>query len=40
MVRYILDSNVQTVEDLKSFNYKGYAFDHQLSKGNNWVFTR
>ena len=40
MVRYILDSNAQTVEDLKGFNYEGYVFDHQLSKGNNLIFTR
>ena len=40
MVRYILDTNAETIEDLKGFNYEGYAFDHQLSKGNNLVFTR
>ena len=40
MVRYILDSNAQTIEDLKGFNYEGYVFDHQLSKGNNLIFTR
>jgi cytoplasmic iron level regulating protein YaaA (DUF328/UPF0246 family) len=40
MVRYILDTNAQTLEDLKGFNYDGYQFDGNLSKGNNLVFTR
>jgi uncharacterized protein len=40
MVRFILDTNAQTIDDLKSFNYEGYAFDANLSKGNKLVFTR
>jgi uncharacterized protein len=40
MVRYIIDTNVKTVEDLKGFNYEGYQFDANLSKGNHLVFTR
>jgi len=40
MVRYIIDSNAKTIEDLKGFNYEGYAFDANLSKGNTLVFTR
>ena len=40
MVRYIIDSNAQTIEDLKGFNYEGYRFDATLSKGNQLVFTR
>ncbi|HEU4791439.1 MAG TPA: peroxide stress protein YaaA, partial [Flavobacterium sp.] len=40
MVRYILDTNAQTLDDLKGFNYEGYHFDANLSKGNNLVFTR
>ncbi|SHH00913.1 hypothetical protein SAMN05443549_11046 [Flavobacterium fluvii] len=40
MVRYIIDTNAQTIEDLKGFNYEGYQFDANLSKGNNLVFTR
>ena len=40
MVRYIIDKNAETVEDLKGFNYEGYAFDANLSKGNRLVFTR
>jgi cytoplasmic iron level regulating protein YaaA (DUF328/UPF0246 family) len=40
MVRYILDNTAETIEDLKGFNYDGYAFDTNLSKGNTLVFTR
>ena len=40
MVRYIIDSNAETLEDLTGFNYEGYAFDANLSKGNTLVFTR
>lgn len=40
MVRYIIDTNAETLEDLKGFNYDGYQFDANLSKGNNLIFTR
>ena len=40
MVRYIIDTNAETIEDLKGFNYDGYQYDDNLSKGNNLVFTR
>ena len=40
MVRYIIDTNAETVDDLKGFNYEGYAFDANLSAGNKLVFTR
>lgn len=40
MVRYIIDTNAETIDDLKGFNYEGYAFDSNLSKGNKLVFTR
>lgn len=40
MVRYILDTNAETIDDLKGFNYEGYAFDVNLSSGNKLVFTR
>ncbi|MBA4154410.1 peroxide stress protein YaaA [Flavobacterium sp.] len=40
MVRYIIDTNAETIDDLKGFNYEGYAFDGNLSKGNRLVFTR
>ena len=40
MVRYIIDTNAETIEDLKGFKYEGYGFDANLSKGNTLVFTR
>jgi cytoplasmic iron level regulating protein YaaA (DUF328/UPF0246 family) len=40
MVRYIIDTNAETIDDLKGFNYEGYAFDSNLSEGNKLVFTR
>lgn len=40
MVRYIIDTNAETMDDLKAFNYGGYQFDANLSKGNHLVFTR
>lgn len=40
MVRYIIDNNVETLEELKNFNYEGYAFDANLSTDKKLVFTR
>lgn len=40
MVRYIIDTDAKTIDDLKGFNYEGYHFDDNLSKGNKLVFTR
>lgn len=40
MVRYIIDTNATTIDDLKGFDYEGYQFDANLSKGNHLVFTR
>lgn len=41
MVRYIIDQDVKTIEDLKGFDYEGYAFAENESAGSNeLVFTR
>ena len=40
MVRYILDTNAETIDDLKSFDYDNYKFDENLSNATNLVFTR
>lgn len=40
MVSYILDNNVETIEELKAFDYENYRYDANLSNGNNLVFTR
>ncbi len=41
MVRYILDSNAKTLDDIKGFDYDGYVFsqEHTL-KANQPVFVR
>jgi len=40
MVRFIVESKAETIDDLKLFNYEGYAFDASLSTANKLVFTR
>lgn len=40
MVRYIIDTNAETIDDLKGFNYEGYSFDSNLSQKEKLVFTR
>ena len=42
MVRYIIDTNAKTIEDLKGFNYEGYAFSEENSNSdkNEFVFVR
>ena len=40
MVRFIIDTNAQTLDDLKGFNYEGYQYDANLSKDSTLVFTR
>ncbi|MBT8186454.1 MAG: peroxide stress protein YaaA [Croceitalea sp.] len=41
MVRYIIDNNVQTLDDLKAFNYEDYEFSQQHTvKEHQPVFIR
>ncbi|MFD0964975.1 peroxide stress protein YaaA [Pseudofulvibacter geojedonensis] len=42
MVRYIVDTNASSVEDLKGFNYEGYSFsdEHSNLDKNELVFVR
>ncbi|WP_335966197.1 peroxide stress protein YaaA [Galbibacter sp. PAP.153] len=41
MVRYIIDTNAETIEDLKGFNYDGYGFSEEhTKKENELVFVR
>ncbi len=40
MARHIIKNRLQTPEDIKSFNWDGYAFRPELTEGNSWVFTR
>lgn len=40
MSRYILLNRIEDPEQIKAFDYGGYAWNADLSKGNTWVFTR
>jgi cytoplasmic iron level regulating protein YaaA (DUF328/UPF0246 family) len=41
MVRYILDTDAKTLEDIKGFNYDGYMFSQEhTTKPNEPVFIR
>jgi uncharacterized protein len=40
MVRYIIDHNVQTIEELKNFDVENYRFSEGMSSENEIVFTR
>lgn len=40
MSRFIILNKLSKVEDLKAFNYEGYSFNPQLTKNQEWVFTR
>ena len=40
MARYIIDHKISNREQLKAFNSAGYQYSSELSKENDWVFTR
>ncbi|TPN84604.1 peroxide stress protein YaaA [Aquimarina algicola] len=41
MVRYIIDTNAKTIDDLKGFDYEGYGFSEEFTtKSNELVFVR
>ena len=40
MTRYIIDTNAQTIDDLKGFNYEGYNFSEPMSTDAELVFIR
>ncbi|CAM1339948.1 peroxide stress protein YaaA [Tenacibaculum aestuarii] len=40
MVRYIIDNNIETLEELKGFDVEGYGFSQEMSTENELVFTR
>lgn len=40
MVRFAADHQIKDVELLKDFNYEGYKYSEEQSKGDNWVFLR
>ncbi len=40
MARFLVESEAESLDDIKLFNSEGYAFDEALSSGNKLVFTR
>ncbi|PQJ73836.1 MULTISPECIES: peroxide stress protein YaaA [Polaribacter] len=40
MVRYIIENNVKTIDELKHFDTENYRFDENMSSKNELVFTR
>ena len=40
MTRYIIDTNANTLDDIKTFNYEGYGFSEAISTSTELVFTR
>jgi hypothetical protein len=40
MVRYAVDNVIESAEELKYFEVKGYRFSPELSNETDWVFTR
>ncbi|MFB9054366.1 peroxide stress protein YaaA [Formosa undariae] len=40
MARYVIDTDANTIEDLKGFNYENYRYDEQFSTKTELVFTR
>lgn len=40
MTRFIIKNQITKIEHIKAFDYEGYVFNNDLSKDNNWIFTR
>ncbi len=40
MARYVIDTNAQTIDDLKGFNYEGYNFSEPMSTKTELTFIR
>jgi len=40
MSRFIIQNQITDPEEIKAFDLEGYFYNNQLSKGDNWVFTR
>lgn len=40
MSRFIIQNNISDPEEMRAFDMEGYYFNSQLSKDDNWVFTR
>ncbi|GAA3610226.1 peroxide stress protein YaaA [Flavivirga amylovorans] len=40
MARYVIDTNAETLDDIKAFNYEGYNFSEPMSTETDLVFIR
>jgi len=40
MSRYLIENDLNNVEDLKTYNIDNYEFDEKQSSKNEWVFVR
>ncbi len=40
MVRYIIENDIETLEELKGFNIEGYGYSEEMSSNTDLVFTR
>ncbi len=40
MCRFIIQNQITDPEEIKAFDLEGYFYNNQLSKTDNWVFTR
>ncbi|MGB0524356.1 MAG: peroxide stress protein YaaA [Flammeovirgaceae bacterium] len=40
MAAFIIKNKIEEVEHIKAFDTEGYAYNADLSNGNEWVFTR
>jgi len=40
MTSYIVKNKIREPEEIKLFNWEGYEYNDQLTKGDQWVYTR
>jgi len=40
MARFLIENELKTAQDLKSYNLDGYSYDDKLSNDYDWVFVR
>jgi len=40
LATYIIKNRITSPEKIKGFDIDGYAYNEELSKGNNWIFSR
>ena len=38
MVQYVMENQIENPEDIKKFDWNGYAYEESLSNGTKYVF--